>query len=31
MNAQVRRLDRGNYWWDGDGRVRKDRDAAYSD
>jgi prepilin-type processing-associated H-X9-DG protein len=31
MNAQVRRLDRTSYWWDGDGKVRRDRDPGYAD
>lgn len=31
MNAQVRRLNRDNYWWDADGQPRRTRDSGYSD
>ncbi len=31
MNAQIRRLDRASYWWDGDGKMRRDRDPGYTD
>jgi prepilin-type N-terminal cleavage/methylation domain-containing protein/prepilin-type processing-associated H-X9-DG protein len=31
VNAQVRRLNRAEYWWDGDGKIRKSRDGGYND
>lgn len=31
VNAQVRRRNRDEYWWDGDGKPRRPRDSGYND